>query len=863
MESWNREKQLRHELQQIRAERQLAERERDLLFDRLREQIPRDRLTDFDNPSREWNRRHTHNPSYSRLPIRSPSTPLKRIDSQLHTRSPRMLPTPSRVNSQNQLPLPHRSSSSSLRFIDNAIYDDITWLNGDSSDWSSCGERNSPSVSSTSPRPTTSSSPAMSKEVQTDVEGDSSVSPFSRGMTRTPSLTSVVNSPSSQLSNNLPEYFVQQLRSVSPSRTYAQPVESSTKLPSIHALNIIGEPRVGCVLSVNPVLSNPELHTISLCNWYMVHPSLRSQYPEGRLVLQLFTKSVVLSTREVGYFLAAEYTPVDWSGKSGSQMTAITHVPVYEDNPSNPIDLVGLAMEGQTLTANLNDFSAQNAHMRWYCGETLLQVNGLQYTVTSAEVGRHIKFEYIAPPSQSDPNPTPVWVVTPVIQPLALSGVHIVGNLVVGSELEVIFNSTTKDLNIEWFRVPERHIGSLPQNVRKITLTDKDVGCQIKVIVTAFVEGEEIPQVAITTDKVSSCSLPKIVECYLDGCPQEGCELTIRAKADYFDRRPGPWKFIWKRADVLLPNNTPRHVCVLEDVGKVLTVACIPTDDQGLEGEPYLCISDPVEAVGPSLLRLQFSSTCCGWPMEVVYRFVGGTEKGTTFVWWRSKDGENWDKMSDVEDIHTFIKCQVTPSNSFGKTGPTQEIQGYIGLSAKYRREIHRALKEGIIGFNVKSESDERVQIFMRHKDLVVILVTTSESKKILSHTKWPRELGINLIHDNDTGFSLIVTKKSKTLNFTIARRDARDKIILIFRAFHSLSHPELSQTAGVTNETLQEWKKGSITSLEPLRKPLPRDPNIPLSAKEKQVQQEILGTYGAHLYLAYNTMLAMLEGED
>ncbi|GMY38055.1 microtubule-associated protein [Fagus crenata] len=415
-----------------------------------------------------------------------------------------------------------------------------------------------------------------------------------------------------------------------------------------------------------------------------------------------------LNIDDIDSILVFMYTPVTEEGAKGEPQYKYTDF-VKAAHPSvNNVRIIGDAVEGCTLKG-VGDYLGGRegpSKFEWLrekkdTGDFLLLSTGTsEYTLTKEDVGRHLAFVYI-PTNFEGQEGESVSVVSDVVKqaPPKVTNVKIIGELRESNKITVtgiVTGGTEGSSRVQWFKTRlsildgEKDLEALSASkiAKAFRIPLGAVGYHIVAKFTPMTpDGESGEPAYVISDRAVETLPPSLNFLSITGDYTEDGILT--ASYGYIGGHEGKSIYNWFLHEVetdsgsLIPevSGLLQYRITKEAIGKFISFQCTPIRDDGIVGEPRICMGQERFRPGsPRLLSLQIVGNAIeGATLSVDKKYWGGEEGDSVFRWFRtSSDGmqsEIWGAttgsyMLSVDDIGFFVSVSCEPVRSDWARGP-------------------------------------------------------------------------------------------------------------------------------------------------------------------------------------------------
>lgn len=415
-----------------------------------------------------------------------------------------------------------------------------------------------------------------------------------------------------------------------------------------------------------------------------------------------------LNIDDIDSILVFMYTPVTEEGAKGEPQYKYTDF-VKAAHPSvNNVRIIGDAVEGCTLKG-VGDYLGGRegpSKFEWLrekkdTGDFLLLSTGTsEYTLTKEDVGRHLAFVYI-PTNFEGQEGESVSVVSDVVKqaPPKVTNVKIIGELRESNKITVtgiVTGGTEGSSRVQWFKTRlsildgEKDLEALSASkiAKAFRVPLGAVGYHIVAKFTPMTpDGESGEPAYVISDRAVETLPPSLNFLSITGDYTEDGILT--ASYGYIGGHEGKSIYNWFLHEVetdsgsLIPevSGLLQYRITKEAIGKFISFQCTPIRDDGIVGEPRICMGQERFRPGsPRLLSLQIVGNAIeGATLSVDKKYWGGEEGDSVFRWFRTgSDGmqsEIWGAttgsyMLSVDDIGFFVSVSCEPVRSDWARGP-------------------------------------------------------------------------------------------------------------------------------------------------------------------------------------------------
>ncbi|XP_050287911.1 187-kDa microtubule-associated protein AIR9 isoform X2 [Quercus robur] len=414
-----------------------------------------------------------------------------------------------------------------------------------------------------------------------------------------------------------------------------------------------------------------------------------------------------LAIDDIDSSLVFMYTPVTEEGAKGEPQYKYTDF-IRAAHPSvSNVRIIGDAVEGCTIKG-VGDYLGGRegpSKFEWLrekdTGDFLLVSTGTsEFTLTKEDVGRRLAFVYI-PTNFEGQEGESVSIVTDVVKqaPPKVKNVKIIGELRENSKITVtgiVTGGTEGSSRVQWFKTRssildgEKDLEALSTSkiAKAFRVPLGAVGYRIVAKFTPTTQDGESGEPAYAiSDKAVETLPPSLNFLSITGDYTEDGILT--ASYGYIGGHEGKSIYNWYLHEVetdsgsLIPevSGLLQYRVTKDAIGKFISFQCTPIRDDGIVGEPRICMAQERFRPGsPRLLSLQIvGNDIEGATLSVDKKYWGGEEGDSVFRWFRtSSDGmqsEIWGAttasyMLSVEDIGFFVSVSCEPVRSDWARGP-------------------------------------------------------------------------------------------------------------------------------------------------------------------------------------------------
>ncbi|XP_057971339.1 187-kDa microtubule-associated protein AIR9 [Malania oleifera] len=462
-----------------------------------------------------------------------------------------------------------------------------------------------------------------------------------------------------------------------------------------------------------------------------------------------------LTIDDVDSRLVFMYTPVTEEGSKGEPHYKYTDVVKAAPPSVQNVRIIGDSVEGSIIKGVGEYFGGREgpSKFEWLrenknTGDFVIVSGGAaEYTLTKEDVGQRMAFVYI-PINFEGQEGESESIVTPVVKqaPPRVTSVKIIGDLRENSKVTVtgvVTGGSEASSRVQWFKTSSSKLDG--ENGLETVSTSKiakafriPLGAVGYYIVAKFTpmtpDGESGEPAYVITERAIETLPPSLNFLSITGDYIEGAILT--ASYGYIGGHEGKSICNWYLHEVetdsgtLIPevSGLLQYRITKEAIGKFISFKCTPMRDDGIMGEPRICMGqEHVRPGSPRLLSLQIAGTAVeGTTLCVDKKYWGGEEGDSIFRWFQTSfDGTQSEvkgataasyKLS-VDDIGFFISVSCEPVRSDWARGPTviSEQFGPIipGPPTCQSLEFHGSMIEGQrLSFIVSYSGGERGNCF-------------------------------------------------------------------------------------------------------------------------------------------------------
>ncbi|XP_023003645.1 187-kDa microtubule-associated protein AIR9 [Cucurbita maxima] len=513
----------------------------------------------------------------------------------------------------------------------------------------------------------------------------------------------------------------------------SSPVAPGSKIPKVVNLEVHGELVEGNIIKGSAVVAwcggSPGK---SVASW------LRRKWNSPPVVIVgAEDEEYCLTVDDIDSSLVFMYTPVTVEGAKGEPQYKYTDFIKAAPPSVSNVRIVGDVVEGTTIKGVGDYFGGREgpSKFEWLyenrnTGEFVLVSSGTcEYTLNKEDVGRQLTFAYV-PVNLEGQEGESMSMTSNVVKPAPpkVTNVKIVGDIRENGKITVtgtVTGGSEGSSRVQWFKTSssllESFEGLEALSTSKIAKAFRiPLGAVGFYIVAKFTpmtpDGESgEPSYAISDGPVDTLP-PSLNFLSITGDYTEGGILT--ASYGYVGGHEGKSIYRWYLHEIENDTGTLIHEVsghlqyrlTKDIIGKFISFQCTPVRDDGIVGEPRICMAqERIRPGSPRLLSLQIvGSVVEGTVLSVDKSYWGGDEGESVFRWFRtSSDGTQKEVrgatsatyMLSVDDIGYLISVSCEPVRNDWARGPivTSEQIGPIvpGPPICQSLEIDGLLVEG------------------------------------------------------------------------------------------------------------------------------------------------------------------------
>lgn len=415
-----------------------------------------------------------------------------------------------------------------------------------------------------------------------------------------------------------------------------------------------------------------------------------------------------LTIDDVDSSLVFMYTPVTTEGTKGEPQYAITdYVKAAPPSVSN-LSIIGDYVEGNAIKGagdyiggregpSKYEWLRENKDTRVF---ELILSGAAEYTLTREDVGSRVVFTYI-PVNFEGKEGESASVFTDVVRqaPPKVTNTRILGELREGSKITVsgtVTGGTEGASRVQWFKSSSSTLsgedGLEALSMSKIAKAFRiPLGAVGHYIVAKFSpmtpDGEAGEPAYVISEKTVENLSPSLNFLLVTGNYAEGEMLT--ASYGYIGGHEGRSIYNWYLHEVETEPGTLisevsgylQYRVPKQAISKFVSFKCIPVRDDGMIGEPRVCMGqERVRAGSPRLISLQIAGKSIeGSTLVAEKSYWGGEEGESVFRWFRSDSGGQQMEINgaitasytlSVDDVGHYISVSCEPIRSDWARGP-------------------------------------------------------------------------------------------------------------------------------------------------------------------------------------------------
>ncbi|KAI6706023.1 hypothetical protein NL676_008985, partial [Syzygium grande] len=430
-----------------------------------------------------------------------------------------------------------------------------------------------------------------------------------------------------------------------------------------------------------------------------------------------------LTLDDIDTSLVFMYTPVTEEGAKGEPQYKYTDFIKAAFPSVNNVQIIGEVVEGNTIKGvgdyfggregpSMFEWLRENIDNRDF---VLVSRGTSEYTLTKEDVGRRLNFVYI-PINFEGQEGESVSVLSSkvkrvhiydsnsltddfVCSPPKVAQVKIIGDLRENSKITVtgyVTGGTEASSRVQWFKTSSPILDgenglealSASKTAKALRIPLGAVGYHIVAkYIPMTPDGESGQPAYVVSERAVENLPPSLNFLSITGEYMEGGILT--ASYGYIGGHEGKSIYKWylheaeSDSGALVAEVSGRlQYCISKDaIGKFISFQCTPVRDDGVIGEPRLCMGQERTRPGsPKLLSLQIVGDAVeGNLLSVDKRYWGGEEGDSIFRWFRtSPDGTPYEirgatsssYMPSFDEIGCFISVSCEPVRADWARGP-------------------------------------------------------------------------------------------------------------------------------------------------------------------------------------------------
>lgn len=415
-----------------------------------------------------------------------------------------------------------------------------------------------------------------------------------------------------------------------------------------------------------------------------------------------------LTIDDVESSLVFMYTPVTTEGTKGEPQYAITdYVKAAPPSVSN-LRIIGDYVEGNTIKGVGDYFGGREGPSiyEWLRENKDTRVSELvlsgttEFTLTREDVGCRMVFTYI-PVNFEGKEGESASVFSDIVRqaPPKVINARIIGELREGSKVTVsgtVTGGTEGASRVQWFKSSSFTLSgedglevlSMSKIAKAFRIPLGAVGYYIVAKFTPMTpDGEAGEPAYVISEKTVETLPPSLNFLSVTGDYAEGEMLT--ASYGYIGGHEGRSIYNWYLHEAETESGTLinevsgylQYRIPKEAIGKFISFSCIPVRDDGMIGEPNICMGqERVRAGSPRLISLQIAGKSVEGSTLVAEKLYWGGEEGVSvFRWFRTDSGGQKIEINgattasytlSVEDIGYLISVSCEPVRNDWASGP-------------------------------------------------------------------------------------------------------------------------------------------------------------------------------------------------
>lgn len=498
------------------------------------------------------------------------------------------------------------------------------------------------------------------------------------------------------------------------------PVLEETEYPPIFAISSPVSPGTGCPKVLNldvrgDLVQGNIIKGYAQVAWCGGTPAkgvaswLRRKWNSSPVVIAgAEDEEYLLTLEDIGSSLVFMYTPVTKEGTKGEPQYAITEFVKAAPPSVSNVRIIGDPIEGNVIKGAGEYFGGREgpSKFEWLrenedTGDFEMVLNGAaEYTLTREDIGHHMAFIYI-PVNFEGKEGESSSVVSEVVRqaPPKVTNTRIIGELREGSKITVtgtVTGGTEGSSRVQWFKssaftfAGEDGLEALSTSKisKAFRIPLAAVGQYIVAKFTPMTpDGEAGEPAYVVSEKTVDTLPPSLNFLSVTGDYAEGEMLT--ASYGYIGGHEGKSIYEWYLHEGEIDIGTSikeasghlQYRIPTDAIGKFISFKCVPARDDGMFGEPGVCMGQEfVRAGNPRLISLQIvGKSVEGSTLLAEKRYWGGEEGESIFRWFRTGsdgqqlpiDGASTSSYTlSVDDIGCYVSVSCEPVRSDWARGP-------------------------------------------------------------------------------------------------------------------------------------------------------------------------------------------------
>lgn len=484
----------------------------------------------------------------------------------------------------------------------------------------------------------------------------------------------------------------------------SSPVAPGSKIPKVVNLEVHGELVEGNIIKGSAVVAwcggSPGK---CVASW------LRRKWNSPPVVIVgAEDEEYCLTVDDIDSSLVFMYTPVTEEGAKGEPQYKYTDFIKAAPPSVSNVRIIGDVVEGTTIKGVGDYFGGREgpSKFEWLyenqdTGDFDLVSSGTcEYTLNKEDVGRQLTFVYV-PVNLEGQEGESVSVTSNVVKPAPpkVTNVKIIGDIRENSKITVtgiVTGGSEGSSRVQWFKTRSSILESLDGfealSTSKIAKAFRiPLGAVGFYIVAKFTpmtpDGESGEPAYAISDRPVDTLPPSLNFLSITGDYTEGGILT--ASYGYVGGHEGKSIYRWYLHEIENDSGTliPEVLGLLQYritkdvIGKFISFQCTPVRDDGIMGEPRICMAqERIRPGSPRLLSLQIvGSVVEGTILSVDKSYWGGDEGESVFRWFRTSSDGNQNEvrgatsasyMLSVDDIGFLISVSCEPVRNDWARGP-------------------------------------------------------------------------------------------------------------------------------------------------------------------------------------------------